>query len=103
MYEGSSPVSGRFVVEESVGGEGEVVRRLMFMSAPQLAQTEVRMVTGWWGEGKEGRREGGREERDTHAYTCCDTHTYTHTHTHTHTHTYTYTHTTLPLPSPLLQ
>ena len=49
LCEDSSSLSGRFVVEESgggEGGEGAVVRRLVFMSAPQLAQTEVRMIPG---------------------------------------------------------
>ena len=46
LYEGHSPVSGAYVVEECEGGGGEMVRRLIFTSTPHLAQTEVRMVQG---------------------------------------------------------
>ena len=48
LHEGRSDASGRYVVEEVVGEEveGEVVRRLVFLSAPQLAQTEIRMMHG---------------------------------------------------------
>ena len=46
LYEGHSPVSGGYVVEECEGGGGETVRRLIFTSTPHLAQTEVRMVQG---------------------------------------------------------
>lgn len=46
LYEGHSPVSGGYVVEECEGGGGEMVRRLIFTSTPHLAQTEVRMVQG---------------------------------------------------------
>ena len=41
-------MSGDFVVEESPGRGGEVVRRLVFLSAPHLVQTEVRVLSGRW-------------------------------------------------------
>ena len=41
-------MSGDFVVEESPGRGGEVVRRLVFLSAPHLVQTEVRVLSGGW-------------------------------------------------------
>lgn len=47
LFEASSPVSGKLVVEESEEEHGGgMVRRLVFLCSPHLSQTEVRIVTG---------------------------------------------------------
>lgn len=43
VHRDTSPISGSYVVEEFTGEEGVQVRRLVFLSNPLLAQTEVQM------------------------------------------------------------
>ena len=45
LFESSSPLSGKVVVEESED-EGVRVRRLIFLCTPHLSQTEVRIFSG---------------------------------------------------------
>ena len=49
LHEGSSVHSGRYVVEESDSGdpgEGVRLRRLVFVSTPHLAQSEIQIIAG---------------------------------------------------------
>ena len=51
LHEGCSLLSGRYVVEECQGDGGMLVRRLVFLSAPNIAQTEVNIIGGKGGGG----------------------------------------------------
>ncbi len=46
LYKDSSPLSGDFVVEEVEGDNGECIRRLVYLSSPSLAQTEILLKSG---------------------------------------------------------
>ena len=49
LYEGASVFTGRYVIEEGEEEEeegGGRIRRLVFLSNPGLAQTEVKVVSG---------------------------------------------------------
>ena len=65
LFEGSSDCTGAFVVEEIIDEDGSLLRRLVFLSTPHMAQSEAKVMQG--------------------------THTHAHTHMHTHkTRTCTY-------------
>ena len=49
-YRGRSELSGDYVVEDVEGDGGQTFRRLIFLSDPNLVQSEVRLVTAPSGE-----------------------------------------------------
>lgn len=46
LFEGNSDCTGAFVVEEVVDEDGQLIRRLVFLSAPHMAQSEVKITQG---------------------------------------------------------
>lgn len=46
LHEGSSPFTGRYVIEECEEEEEGRVRRLVFLNTPALAQTVVNIIPG---------------------------------------------------------
>ena len=46
LYEGSSALSGDYVVEDVDGESGQKFRRLIFLSNKYVIQSEARLVTG---------------------------------------------------------
>ena len=58
LFEGSSDCTGEFVVEEVIGEDGNLLRKLVFLSTPHMAQLETKVIQGAY--------------RDTSMYRCHD-------------------------------
>ena len=46
LHKDSSPFSGDFIVEEVEGDDEEWIRKLVYLSTPYLAQTEILLKPG---------------------------------------------------------
>ena len=46
LFEGSSDCTGAFVVEEVIDEDGDLLRRLLFLSTPHMAQSEAKVIQG---------------------------------------------------------
>ena len=46
LFEGSSDCTGEFVVEEVIDEDGSLLRRLVFLSTPHMAQSETKVIQG---------------------------------------------------------
>ena len=46
VHSGHSQWCGEYVVEDVAGDEGSTLRRLVFLSNPNVVQSEVRLITG---------------------------------------------------------
>lgn len=47
LFEGGSDCTGTFVVEEVIDEDGTLLRRLVFLSTPHMAQSEVKVIQGY--------------------------------------------------------
>ena len=44
LFEGSSDYTGEIVVEEVIDEDGSLLRRLVFLSTPHMAQSEAKVI-----------------------------------------------------------
>jgi len=48
LFEGNSDCTGAFVVEEIVDEDGGLLRRLVFLGTPHMAQSEAKIIQGMY-------------------------------------------------------
>ena len=46
VFEGNSDCTGAFVIEDVIDEDGQLLRRLVFLSTPHMAQSEVKIMQG---------------------------------------------------------